>query len=159
MKPGDAENRLLTFNEGLTCRAASEGYTMMQSSPDTEPQECTQAQSIKNMYADMILGLINDLKRGLNTDGMKPHTRDECLKYRALAIDWVYERHESLITFPDALFILTLCKASFIKSLIEQGLLPDPDADEKKAPEVLPPGAIEAGNTSLTSLMLSSALF
>ncbi len=143
MKPGDTENRLLTFNEGLTCRVAAEGYTMMQSSPDTEPEEDSQAQSIKNMYADMILGMINDLKRGLNTEGMKENIKSECLRYRELAIAWIYERHESIITFPEALFILTLCKASFIKSLIEQGLLPDPSLEIEKAPEVLPSEAIE----------------
>ena len=95
------------------------------------------------MYADMILGMINDLKRGLNTEGMKENIKSECLRYRELAIAWIYERHESIITFPEALFILTLCKSSFIRALIEQGLLPDPDADEKIAPEVLPSGAIE----------------
>ena len=114
----------------------------MQSSPDTEPEEDPQAQAIKNLYADMILGLINDLKRGLNTDGMQEINKLECLKYRALAIDWIYERHESIITFPDALFILTLSKASFINSLIAQGLLPAVDA--KIAPEVLPPEAKES---------------
>lgn len=142
MKPGDTENRLLTFNEGLTCRVASEGYTMMQSSPDTEPQEDPQAQSIRNMYADLMNGVINDLKRGINTEGMKPSLKEECLKYRNLAIDWIYERHESVITFAEALFILTLCKSSFIKSLIDQGLLPDPALEVEIAPEVLPPEAI-----------------
>jgi len=157
MKSGDTENRLLTFNEGLTCRVASEGYTMMQSSPDTEPEECTQAQSIKNLYADMILGLINDLKRGINTQGMKEATKLECLKYRELAIDWIHERHESTITFPEALFILTLCKSSFIRSLIEQGLLPDPNSteDAKIAPPESPEEAIELIDVSYLENLVS----
>ncbi len=78
MKPGDSD-RLLTFNEGLSVKTRSEGYSMEQATSDTEPQEHPEDKAIRNLYAELLSSSFNDLKRGLNPDIMKVSVRADCI--------------------------------------------------------------------------------
>lgn len=137
MKPGDSD-RLLTFNEGLSVRIRSEGYSMEQATSDTEPQDKAEDKAIRNLFAEMLNQVINDLRRGLSPEEMKPTVQEEVLKLRKLAIDWIYEKHESVVSLDECLFILGLCKFAFINALVAQGLLPKEETPlDDKSSEVI----------------------
>lgn len=123
MKPGD-NDRLLTFNEGLSVKISSEKYSMEQATPDTEPQEDPQVKAVRNLYAELLAGVMNDLKRGKEVDALSPKVREEVLKYQELALDWLHGAHDSTITFDECAFTLNLCKSAIIASLKAQGLIP-----------------------------------
>lgn len=134
MKPGDSD-RFITFNEGLDARVRSEGYSMQQTTRDTEPQLSSQDKAIRNMYAELLNGAINDLRRGLHPEEMRPRVREDVVKQRQLVINWMRANYDSTVSLDFCLFVLGICKSAFINSLVEQGLLPEEETSLESTSE------------------------
>jgi hypothetical protein len=111
---------------------------MSQDTPDTEPQDDSQNKAIRNLYAEVLNSCINDLRRGLPdfVEAMQfQNSKDEATKLRRLAIAWVYNQHDSVISFEECLMALNLCGGSFITAMTEQGLLFVEKSEEEAAIE------------------------